>query len=125
MESFDPQFVRAILTEWARWLSCGSGYARRSSCAVLLDGGFGSGRFNSSPPSGALPGKTAERASIAMQKLRDSDAALAGILEMWYLRKNETAAMLAQSQGLEVGQFYALRKSGERKFAGIYAGLME
>lgn len=81
--------------------------------------------FCSSPPSGALPGQTAERASIAMQRLRESDPALAGILETWYLRKNETAAMLAQGRGIPVTTFHAFRKSAERKYGEIYSELME
>lgn len=126
MESLDPQFVRALLTEWARWLSCGNGYARRSSCAVLQDGGGGSGWFHSRPPSGALPGETAERASVAMQRLRDSDPALAGILEAWYLReRNHTAVTMAQSRGIPVTTFHALRKNAERKFAEIYGRLLD
>lgn len=125
MEPLDSQFVRALLTTWARWLLRSNGYARLSSCAVLLDGGSGGMPFCSRPPSGALPGAIAERASIAMQRLRDSDPALAGILEAWYLRKNETAITLAKNHGMAVGQFHSLRKCAERKFGDIYFGLME
>lgn len=117
--------IRAILTAWAQWLSRRSGYARQSSLAVLQDGGGSGMPFQSSPPSGSMPSQTAERASIAMQRLRDCDPYLAGILEIWYLRKNETAVTLAQGQGLAVGQFHSLRKSGERKYGEIYSGLMD
>jgi hypothetical protein len=60
-----------------------------------------------------------------MRRLRESDPALAGILETWYLRENHTAITLAKNQGLAVGQFHSLRKNGERKFAEIYFGLMD
>lgn len=125
MESLEPQFVRALLTTWARWLLRSNGYARRSAIALLQDGGSGGTPFCSSPPSGALPGAVAERASIAMQRLRESDPVLAGILEIWYLRRDDTAATLAQSRGMAIGQFHALRKSAERKYGEIYSELME
>ena len=118
--------IRAILTVWARWLSHRSGFARQSSIAVLQDGGGSGMPFQSSPPSGSMPNQTAERASIAMQRLRDCDPYLAGILESWYLRQgNPTAATLARDRGLVVGQFHSLRKSGERKYGEIYSGLMD
>jgi hypothetical protein len=122
-DALEPAFVRALLTEWAKWLLRSNGYARRSAIALLQDGGSGGTPFCSSPPSGALPGAIAERASIAMQRLRDSDPALAGILEIWYLRNNDTAVTLAKDQGLAVGQFHSLRKRAELKFGDIYAGL--
>ena len=123
LEPLEPQLVRAVLTTWSRWLLRSNGYARRSAIALLQDGGGGGTPFCSSPPSGALPGAIAERASIAMQRLRDSDPALAGILETWYLRENHTAITLAQGRGIPVTTFHALRKNAERRFGDIYVGL--
>lgn len=124
-ESLEPAFVRGVLTEWAHWLVRHEGYSRRSSIAVLQDGGSGSGGFYSRPPVGTLPGATAERASVAMQRLRESDPVLAGVLATWYLRAgNPTAETLAQECGVTIGRFHSLRKSAERKFGGFYLELI-
>jgi hypothetical protein len=122
-DSQDPQYVRAVLTEWARWLAHQGGHSRRSAIALFQDGGAG-GVFCSKPPCGAMPGKVAERASLAMMRLRDVDPKAAAALEAWYLREgNPTAAALADKAGVGVGQFQAMRKSAEKKFGDVFGGL--
>jgi len=121
-DSPDPQYVRAVLTEWARWLAHQGGHSRRSAIALFQDGGS-SGVFCSKPPCGSLPGKIAERASVAMMRLRDVEPKAAGVLEAWYLRENTSMTALADKAGVGVGQYQSMRKSAERKFGDVFVGL--
>jgi hypothetical protein len=121
-DSPDPQYVRAVLTEWARWLAHQGGHSRRSAIALFQDGGS-SGEFCSKPPCGAMPGSMAEKASLAMMRLRDSDPKAAGVLVEWYLRENTSMMTLAERAGVGVGQFQAMRKAAERKFGDVFGGL--
>jgi len=118
----DPQYVKAVLTEWARWLAYQGGHSRRSAIALFQDGGSG-GVFCSKPPCGSLPGRIAEKASVAMMRLRDVDPKAAAVLEAWYLRENTPMTALADKAGVGVGQFQAMRRAAERKFGDVFGGL--
>jgi hypothetical protein len=121
-DSVDPQYIKAVLTEWARWLASQGGHSRHSAIALFQDGGSG-GVFCSKPPCGALPGKIAERASLAMMRLRDVDPKAAAALETWYLRGNVSMMTLAEKAGVGIGQYQAMRKAAERKFGDVFGGL--
>lgn len=113
--------VVIVLNEWARWLIRGNGYARRSSIAILLDGGIGGQGFRSTTPSGSIPNTTAEKASKAMMHLRDMEPRLAGVLESWYLRdRNKKMPVLAKEMGLNVNQYRKYRRKAEMKFGEIF-----
>jgi hypothetical protein len=114
------EFVRKLLSDWARWLCVGGGYAHQSSVEYFREGGIGTGVFESSIPKDVEPSVPVVRTSRAMQHLRLIDGEAAFLLANIYLRKNKARLVdLAVQSGVSLTCYQERRRSAELKLMSL------